>query len=88
MKTKGLKMILAVIFVALAGYGVFASQQKPDNLSDVMLENVEALADNELPEVEVTCSRTCSDGVGRCYYVYDRWGNCHFNGDQSCYCTC
>ncbi|MBT9908177.1 hypothetical protein GPL10_21015 [Bacteroides fragilis] len=34
------------------------------------------------------CSRTCSDGVGRCYKVYDKWGNCHFDGSQTYSCTC
>ncbi len=88
MKKNFLKVALvAAVAAAMAGYGVYAHQTK-EMMSDVMLENVEALARYELPEVTITCSRTCSDGVGRCYYKFDNWGNCHFNGDQNCYCTC
>lgn len=88
MKTKGLKMILAVIFVALAGYGVFASQQKSDNLSDVMLENVEALADNELPEFTITCSQRCDDGIGQCFTYDCNLGRCIATGVEDDHCIC
>lgn len=40
------KVLLAFMLVAVAGYGVYTSQTKTE-LSDIMLENVEALADNE-----------------------------------------
>lgn len=85
------KNIIRTAFVAafalMAGYSAYTSQQKSE-MSDLVKANVEALADNELPEVIITCSRTCSDGTGRCYYKYDDWGNCHYNGDQNSYCIC
>ena len=41
---KFLKYAFVVAFVTVAGYGVYASQ-KSDAMSDIMLANVEALAD-------------------------------------------
>lgn len=52
-----------------------------------MGEYAEALADGS-EGGGITCSRTCSDGVGQCYKLYDAWGNCHFSGYQSDRCTC
>ena len=41
-----LKVVLSAAVVAVAGYGMYENQLK-ENLSDVMLENVEALANGE-----------------------------------------
>ncbi|MDE6347205.1 MAG: NVEALA domain-containing protein, partial [Bacteroides sp.] len=81
---------LVAAVAAIGGYGVYTNQ-KAVAMSDLMLENIEALAkieDSDEGGVVITCSRTCSDGVGRCYKKYDDWGNCHFSGDQSNFCTC
>jgi hypothetical protein len=43
---KFLKFAFVAILVAVAGYGVYASQ-KSDTVSDLMLANVEALANGE-----------------------------------------
>ena len=82
---KIVKIAFVGAFAAIAGYGVYTSQ-KTELMSDLALANVEALAGGE--GAEVTCSRTCSDGVGRCYRLYDEYGNCHFSGYQSDSCTC
>lgn len=42
---KYLKFAFVAAFAAIAGYGVYTSQ-KTDAMSDLMLANVEALADN------------------------------------------
>ena len=55
-------ILLVAAFTLVAGYSVYQSQQK-EQLSDIALENVEALADNELPNVDVVCSRN----PGRCW---------------------
>lgn len=84
------KKIYAVLVVAVvamfAGYNMYQSQKTEKIVSDLVMANVEALADNE--DFTITCSRTCSDGVGRCYKTIDKWGNCHFDGSQTYSCTC
>lgn len=88
MKKKWKTFALVAVVAAIGGYGVYTNQ-KAVAMSDLMLENIEALAKiEELPEVVITCSRTCSDGVGRCYDTFDKWGNCHFSGYQFHFCTC
>lgn len=50
MKKNILKIVFASAFVSVAGYSVYVSQQKVE-LSDLGMENVEALAnDNESSE--------------------------------------
>lgn len=44
------KVVLAAAIIAVAGYGVYENQSK-ETLSDVMLENVEALAIPEQPDL-------------------------------------
>ena len=75
---------MVAAFAAVAGYGVYASQTKSNEMSDIMLENVEALARDE---VTITCSRSCSDGVGRCW-IRSNSGHCAFTGYQSDNCRC
>ncbi len=87
MKTKKIKAALLAVVVAVAGYGAYEAQCEEMQLSETMLANVEALADDE-NEVIITCSRSCSDGIGKCYQVYDEYGNCHFVGIQIYSCTC
>lgn len=90
MKKKWKTFALVAAVAAIGGYGVYTNQQAAA-MSDLMLENIEALAKIEDPDeggVVITCSRTCSDGIGRCYKVYDEWGNCHYSGYQSDSCTC
>lgn len=84
---KVIKIAFAVVIMAAIGYSTHFSQNSKD-VSDLALANVEALANNEEAGGEITCSRTCSDGVGRCYRVFDQWGNCHFSGYQTDNCTC
>ncbi|MBS5551989.1 MAG: NVEALA domain-containing protein [Bacteroides sp.] len=47
MKKNILKLIFASVFVLLAGYGVYNSQQEEVELSDLAIANVEALAGGE-----------------------------------------
>ena len=48
MKTRIIKATLAVAFIAVAGYTAYNSQKKEEvALSDLAMQNVEALADNE-----------------------------------------
>ena len=86
------KKIFAALIVAVvatfAGYNIYQSQKTEKIVSDLVMANVEALAGDTEGGATITCSRTCSDGVGRCYKVYDDWGNCHFDGSQIYSCTC
>lgn len=58
---KFLKIAFVAIFVAVAGYGVYTSQ-KADAMSDLMLANVEALADDS--ESGTGCGATIPCGTG------------------------
>lgn len=87
MNKKLLRVALLVAVVAVAGLGVHKAQAKKPIMSDLMMANVEALGSNE-SLVEIVCYRTCADGVGRCYHVYDEYGNCHFIGSQEYTCRC
>ena len=46
MNKKLIRLAFAAAFVAIAGYGIYANQ-KTDSMSELMLANVEALADDE-----------------------------------------
>lgn len=67
MRKKVLRAALMAAVVAVAGYGVCTNQTKEQAMSDIMLENAEALAGGEV-EIEAICmgpSGTCivySDG--------------------------
>ena len=72
MKKNFLKVALVAAVAAMAGYGVYANQTK-EMMSDVMLENVEALADYEgsigdcdfycKPNWKYMCIITFGDGI-------------------------
>lgn len=87
MKKKIFKAALLVAVVAVAGLGAFKAQAKKTTLSDIMLANVEALTRYEIPEVEISCSKTCSDGIGRCWKSIGS-NFCIFSGYQTDNCIC
>ena len=94
---KKLINVLAIIVVVIfAGYNVHKAQQ-PVVLSDVAMENVEALADDEidveLPEVTITCGQKggkCWIEAGYCYVGEYTFKKCEFTGKQawSCFGNC
>ncbi|MDE5677879.1 MAG: NVEALA domain-containing protein [Phocaeicola sp.] len=59
-------LIVAVVAI-LAGYNIYQSQRMENDMSDLMLANVEALARYELPEVEVVCGSS----QGKCWMQGD-----------------
>ena len=75
---KIMKIAFVAIFAAVAGYGVYTNQ-KVDTMTDLMLANVEALANGE------------SGGFCRWSRVFDSMGcqywNCVSNGDGNI-CNC
>ncbi len=86
------KKIFAALIVAVvatfAGYNIYQSQKTEKIVSDLVMANVEALAGDTEGGATITCSRTCSDGVGSCYKTIHKLGNCHFDGSQLYSCTC
>ena len=58
---------------------------KTEDMSDLALANVEALADDG--EAVITCSRSCSYGIGSCYIISTS-GDCAFSGYQDDSCSC
>lgn len=61
MKRSIFKAIICVSFFLVSGYGVYISQQKV-KMSDLAMENVEALADNEIID---QCQGCASYYLGR-----------------------
>lgn len=53
MKSKIFKSMVVAFVAIIAGYNVYQSNVNSQKLSDVMLENVEALANNESDVVKV-----------------------------------
>lgn len=75
-----------LLFVFAAGAGLLASQVKTETkVSDITLANIEALADIELPPVEVVCSSSPYDGIGKCW----QWVNgvCIRTDNPNYYCS-
>lgn len=67
-----IKAAFVAAFAAVAGYGVYMNQ-KVDTISDVMLANVEALADNE--ESDVCKWNRKLDSHGCPYYICEAGGD-------------
>ena len=84
MKKNILKATVVAAFALVAGFNVY-NFQKSDVMSELALANVEALADDG--EAVITCSRSCSDGIGRCY-IRSNSGHCAFTGYQDDSCSC
>lgn len=93
MKHNFLKIALVAAVVATAGYGVYENQRQ-DMMSEVMMENLEALARYELPDVEITCNKNdyiapgqCWAPDGECFRLMQYYQACRFTGYQYMYCT-
>jgi hypothetical protein len=90
MKKKIFIGFAALAVAAVAAWNVYLASAQSNELSDLMLANIEALAYYELPEVVIDCSggrcRTCSgtlcmSGEYTCYRSV-------FTGYQSDFCWC
>ncbi|WP_239448813.1 NVEALA domain-containing protein [Mediterranea sp. An20] len=71
---KQIKMLLASTVVAAAGYGIYTSQAREVNyVSDLIMENVEALASYEVdrPDCEYEVNEDCQMFV---IYADGNWG--------------
>lgn len=93
MKNQIFKAVFGAILFVVAGYGVYINQTK-ETLSDVMLENLEALGRNELPEVGITCNQNdytspgqCWREDGSCFRLMQWHARCVFSGYQYMQCT-
>lgn len=82
---KKLTYSIAVITAATIFF-LRANDQREERLSDLVLANVEALAQNEEGGAVITCSQYCNDGIGKCWLKsVDDF--CIFSGSQLDYCT-
>ena len=68
MRKNTMKVALVAAVAAMAGYGVYAHQTK-EMMSDMMLENVEALATGEVSPTE------CPGGRHLCAWIHDPLGS-------------
>ena len=83
---KKIVLLAAVaLTMSIGGYGVYSVQTSEVKASDLLLENVEALAQNE-GGITVNCSFRCNDGIGQCWV---RQGmDCVRSDDPHNYCQC
>lgn len=77
MKKTLLKATLVATFALVAGYNLYNKSQKSYDISDLALNNVEALADDENG---YDCKHGCVDGKGGCecygwYQYYAEYGS-------------
>ena len=65
---KNMTKIVAMLAIACV-LTLKASDNENVSVSDIVLANMEALAEPryDLPEVEVVCSKKCTDGKGKCW---------------------
>ena len=69
MNKKLIRLAFAAALVVIAGYGIYANQ-KTDSMSELMLANVEALADDS----EITPTY-CPGGRHLCQWIIDSLGS-------------
>ncbi len=84
-------LINALTFVAVATMLFLKANSAPQKgMNDTILDNVEALAQNEeLPEIVVSCSESCRDGIGKCWKKSDQDERyCQRSEEQTNYCSC
>lgn len=67
---KLLKIMLVAVFVAVAGYGVYTSQKINNIMSELILANVEALANDESNGGPVDPNKAYGYKLTNCYDKY------------------
>lgn len=89
MKKLFLAIVICIMSCGMVTLAFSLSHEGNLNLSELTLLNIEALADYELPDVIVTCSRSPNDGVGQCYknMLYPWYPDCQYTGYQYDFCS-
>lgn len=77
MKTKLFKTMAIAAFAIITGFNVYQAKAEVNEASDLLLANIEALAQNGSRDAVVSCSASCRDGIGKC------WTSCE---DAPLYC--
>lgn len=83
---KLIKIAFVAIFAAVAGYGVYANQ-KPETMSDLMLANVEALADHGESEGFKAGYEASSYQIFFWDYGFTTIPCCRYNGNKFSGCS-
>ena len=78
MKKKILSTAFAVVIMAVAGYNVYMNQEK-NNLSELALANIEALADPEYNINEGKFGEVCGKKYGVCWI----YGGFYYEGEYT-----
>lgn len=84
---KNFIFIMVVSVVALTAFMNLKFVGNGVTVSDLALANIEAFANNG-EDATITCSRSCGDGIGKCWRVIDQYGNCQSSGNPYEYCVC
>ena len=92
MKSNIFKSMMVAVVAIFAGYNVYLAHAKTSNISaDILMANVEALAQNEGGgETVITCSASCRDGIGLCWKTSEldsRYCQRSDNPENSCSCA-
>lgn len=89
MKKKILKPITIAAVAFIAGYNIYLANVDNYVLTDMMLANVEALAQDESGGVIISCSESCRDGIGKCWTTHRLDPNyCERSAITTNYCSC
>ena len=84
MKTRIMKATLAVAFIAVAGYTAYNSQKEEVTLSNLAMENVEALASQE-GGLHIQCFSGLSGNAFLCKCGVCIWGYTGVSNRGTCY---
>jgi len=93
MKKKILSGIATLAIATAIAFNVSMNMSETNQLSDLDMAGVEALAQGEmkeveLPEVVISCDSDCDSGSGQCWKVDHKTCSCQFHGGMWNYCTC
>lgn len=87
---KTMLILAAALTIGVGSYGVYATQETEIAVSDLLLDNLEALAQDEVKttvdDYVITCSFKCNDGIGQCWIRKD--ADCFRTDRPSNYCQC
>lgn len=84
MKKQNIGGLAVLAITAVAAFNISLNSQE-NKLSAISMANIEALAQSEEPGI--TCSRSCSDGIGQCW-TWDGMMGCRFKGYMWLSCRC
>ena len=87
MKKKIYSIIGVAVFAIALAYNINIGLSNGTEIN-VVLTNIEATAQIELGEVDISCDGECNVGTGHCWKLNEEECKCKFHGGQIHHCTC